>query len=120
MWLRSELRLRRQLRALVRLRQLRLQEKDRLLHGLLRRLRPDVLGSLRRRLVWLQRRNLLERMAQRSAAVLRSLQPLWPMGRSAVGRRGVWLWRRLQQLRQLRRRPEWLWVQWRLRQHVRR
>lgn len=111
--LRSELRLWRLLRALVRLRQLRLQEKDRLFYRLLRRVRTDVLGRLRRRLVWLQQRNLLERMAQRSATVLRSLQPLWPMGWTALGRRRLWMRGWLQQL--WRMRPEWLRLQWRIR-----
>jgi len=70
LWLRSQLRLRGLLRAVVRLWRLRLPEEGRLLHWLLRRVRPDVLGGLRRRFLRLQRRNVLERVAQRSAALL--------------------------------------------------
>ncbi|MGD9635637.1 MAG: hypothetical protein AB7U97_20310 [Pirellulales bacterium] len=52
--MRIQLRLRRLLRGFLRLRQLRMQE-DRLLYRNRRRLWPDVLGALRRRILRLQR-----------------------------------------------------------------
>ena len=66
--------------------------RRRLLPRILRGLRADVFCRVRRRLLRLQRRSVLERMAQRSAAVLRSMQSLRPMGRPRHRLRRLWLW----------------------------
>lgn len=91
LWPGGQLWLCRLLRAIMRLRRLRLQKEDRLLRRTVVGLRADVLGPVWRRLLRLQWRDVLERMAQRPATLLRSMQSLWPVDRPVVGR---WMWLR--------------------------